>query len=423
MYTNSINGFSSLKRIASSPIIRSMMKDQLFRAALVALLTAFLFGHRGSIAADLDSSCKVLDQDIALEYQGACNDGLANGPGAARGKDFYKGFFLAGWQDGVGEYVWASGQRYVGEFKRGRVEGRGTMFLPTGMRIEATFSKGNAVGEGILVDAKGDRYKFDFDNKRVISKETSRASPEQSAVTSADSPISVVYVPPSNPELSTIYYFAKRNGILEAASRNVMRNLKLVNPPKVQANACGKINAYYQPSSKTISVCYELLDLVFRSLPDDFKNGRETYNWFDGLRPSDEQIARFSSGLLDYVFFHEFGHALVDLLKLPVLGKEEDAADQVSLFLLLKQQSSVDNLRGAVWFNKGARIFFSRNDTHSWGPQRQVNVACWAFGGNAKEFAPLLKIAKVSNERAKQCRYEYLKIQSSVQALLGANLR
>ena len=34
------------------------------------------------------------------------------------------------------------------------------------------------------------------------------------------------------------------------------------------------------------------------------------------------------------IFYHELGHALIDQLDLPVLGKEEDAADILSVLLI-----------------------------------------------------------------------------------------
>ena len=401
------------------------MKSRLihgFHSILIVILVSPCIAATTTIFTD-GGNCKVLDQDIALEYQGQCVDGFADGPGVARGKDSYRGFFRAGRQDGAGEYVWASGQRYVGQFKDGRPDGKGTMYYPTGLRIEATFGKGNAIGEGILVDAKGDRYRFDFDNKKVISREDKQSGDDQNNSEIVGSTISVIYRPPSKSQQSRIYAFAKTSKILESASARVMKSLNLSNPPKVLAATCNQVNAFYSPATQTITVCYELLELAFLQISDDFKYGRESYDWFEGKAPSKIQIANFSSGLIDYVFFHEFGHALVHLLKLPILGKEEDAADQASIYLLLKEHSSTDMLKGALWFNRGSRIFSSRNDTHTWGPQRQVNIACWAFGGNPKQFAPLLRIANVSSERAKQCSYEFHRIESSVQKLLGRNLK
>jgi hypothetical protein len=43
-------------------------------------------------------------------------------------------------------------------------------------------------------------------------------------------------------------------------------------------------------------------------------------------------------GPLVDVFLHESGHAVFDLLKIPVFGREEDAADQFSAYIMLRQR-------------------------------------------------------------------------------------
>lgn len=51
-------------------------------------------------------------------------------------------------------------------------------------------------------------------------------------------------------------------------------------------------------------------------------------------------------------FYHEVGHALVDVLELPITGKEEDAVDQLSTYVLVEDADGgeVAALDGAVAF-------------------------------------------------------------------------
>ena len=44
----------------------------------------------------------------------------------------------------------------------------------------------------------------------------------------------------------------------------------------------------------------------------------------------DEAVA----GAFIFVFFHELGHALIDVYELPITGREEDAVDQLSTWIL-----------------------------------------------------------------------------------------
>ena len=50
--------------------------------------------------------------------------------------------------------------------------------------------------------------------------------------------------------------------------------------------------------------------------------------------PEDEAEAQFVTSNVLAAFYHELGHALIDVLQLPVLGKEEDAADTLSALLV-----------------------------------------------------------------------------------------
>ncbi len=62
---------------------------------------------------------------------------------------------------------------------------------------------------------------------------------------------------------------------------------------------------------------------------------------------TEAQIA-FVEGNVLSIFYHEFGHALVDILQLPVLGQEEDAADILSV-VLTHELWDEDMARDTAW--------------------------------------------------------------------------
>lgn len=78
----------------------------------------------GSIYAQ--NTCKVLLPRIGDSYTGECKDGLANGTGEAYGVDQYRGDFRKGLPDGMGTYIWQTGDKYEGQWKKGLRDGKGT---------------------------------------------------------------------------------------------------------------------------------------------------------------------------------------------------------------------------------------------------------------------------------------------------------
>lgn len=49
---------------------------------------------------------------------------------------------------------------------------------------------------------------------------------------------------------------------------------------------------------------------------------------------ADDARAQFVASNMIATFYHEFGHALVDILDIPVLGREEDAVDALAVLLI-----------------------------------------------------------------------------------------
>ena len=82
------------------------------------------------------------------------------------------------------------------------------------------------------------------------------------------------------------------------------------------------------------------------------------------------------------------GHAVNDLLNLPVLGREEDSADQIAGFIML--QFGKDVARIAIKGTAYSWLTFAREDrpvywdTHSTPAQRFYNFLCIGYGGDPR---------------------------------------
>ncbi len=124
---------------------------------------------------------------------------------------------------------------------------------------------------------------------------------------------------------------------------------------------------------------------------------------------------------------HELGHALVNLYDLPVVGKEEDAADQLSGLLLasgderhvgyaLSTITSYAALASAA--ARGEQPLKVYADEHSLDAQRFYNWVCWLYGSDPDQYAPVVQTERnpdgiLPPDRAGQCPGEFRQMEKS----------
>lgn len=172
---------------------------------------------------------------------------------------------------------------------------------------------------------------------------------------------------------------------------------------------CGVTNAFFNPQTRTLTFCYELVEEIARRASFDF------------VRPPG-LADRIAAGAFTFVFFHELGHALIYSLKLPITGREEDVADQIATYMALKSPDATTGIQAGSWFySKNDVQFYTMRrfaDEHSLSPQRQFNIVCWAYGKDPRLFAPLVKSVGLSAERASRCQGEYAQMSRSLELLL-----
>jgi hypothetical protein len=175
---------------------------------------------------------------------------------------------------------------------------------------------------------------------------------------------------------------------------------------------CNMVNAMYSPSEKKITMCYELVGFFVQS--------------FMRMGQPQAQALESALGATLFTFFHELGHALIDIKKLPVTGREEDAVDQLSTLILLEGGSE-----GAEMAFSGARAMAALGaqsnmpfwDEHSFGEQRFYNVACLILGSNPGKYIMLASEGFIPTGRAVQCQDEYQKGSGAWQQIMAPHLR
>ncbi len=140
---------------------------------------------------------------------------------------------------------------------------------------------------------------------------------------------------------------------------------------------------------------------------------------------------RFVTANAEFTLMHEMGHLLIHELHLPVLGREEDAADQLGFYgLLLMQREQLDkNFYGRLldvadywrlqWqhsqANGGASVVW---DSHALDQQRFYNLSCLIYGSDPDHLEWVLEVTGLPIERALYCDQEYAQVEQAVQWLL-----
>jgi hypothetical protein len=127
-----------------------------------------------------------------------------------------------------------------------------------------------------------------------------------------------------------------------------------------------------------------------------------------------------------FVIAHEMGHALVNQLKLPITGKEEDAVDGFAAYLLTTDKRfgpmapvSAAALFDAIKTDDGKLGRSNFADEHSLPQQRVYQFLCWVYGSDRRAFRSIVGPDGLPRARARRCAGEYKQLRSSWDQLLA----
>jgi Putative metallopeptidase len=135
-----------------------------------------------------------------------------------------------------------------------------------------------------------------------------------------------------------------------------------------------------------------------------------------------ENAVQFVVGNMLFVFLHELAHAAIADLELPVLGREEDAADEFAILRMLWVGTALthrvlaDATKG--WFfsarrdrKEGEPLAFY--DEHSLDQQRAYHIVCLTVGNDPNAMADLANEMKLPADRRESCKRDFEKASSS----------
>jgi putative metallopeptidase DUF4344 len=212
--------------------------------------------------------------------------------------------------------------------------------------------------------------------------------------------IKIEAYPPTSPEQQQVYDLIKERQWLEKA-QEFFGIFKLPEDVTIKARSCGMSNAWY--TNGTVTICYEYLVDIIKSMPDKTTP--------QGITQADAVIGQFG-----YVLAHEMGHALFDILDVPLLGQAEDAADKFAAYmmLLLGKDQAHRFILGAAYsyaiYLRNPRVTVSLTafaDAHGAPMQRYYNLLCLAYGADRETFQDLIEKGYLPESRARSCRMEY----------------
>ncbi len=177
------------------------------------------------------------------------------------------------------------------------------------------------------------------------------------------------YAPPGSAELQAIYARVKAADLWRQLPEVQAIDGMFLLPRRLRfvTAECGGPGALYQPADAEVVLCYESLQALY-------EQGLAQQR---ALRRGDGYPLRYMRASVRFIVLHETGHALVELLDLPVTGRQEDAVDQLAAILMLRFADSdetpaqvIDNLRMAAnWLlshSTGAYDLDAYADVHAW---------------------------------------------------------
>ncbi|KMO82788.1 DUF4344 domain-containing metallopeptidase [Mycolicibacterium chlorophenolicum] len=256
--------------------------------------------------------------------------------------------------------------------------------------------------------------------------ESSTPAPSASPTAQADNAgddapsgsMTVTYEDATTPDAVAGRDLLKNNQVLEDMADDVNQTLALPHDVPLLGVQCDEANAFWDPTAKTVTICYE-----------DAANSERIFTEAGDPDPAASAInAEWAT------FFHEVGHMAVTLYDLPVTGREEDVADQLAAYILLTpgddgkaDPESVQSVKDfARVFNASGNADVSDDDmadVHSLDKQRVYNLECWIYGSDPEANGDLVTDGQLPEDRADGCADEWQQLDKAWSTLLDPYFR
>ena len=145
-----------------------------------------------------------------------------------------------------------------------------------------------------------------------------------------------------------------------------------------------------------------------------------------------EEAVLFLVGNTEFFLYHEFGHALISELDIPVLGREEDTVDNLAAVVMIPDEPdpiSEDKMMAAIdnWFLTDAMATSDDEslpfwDEHGLDQQRGYQLACLYYGSDPEALTDLADSLDLPPERRESCQDDYAQALQSWSKVLEPHI-
>ena len=281
------------------------------------------------------------------------------------------------------------------------------------------------LGPGALIFRSGDRL-YIVDTPLLLSGPDPNGQDVYVGDQARPDRIQIEYDPPTDPKLQMLHERLKEYQVLEAIQR-ILSPLLLPVDLTIKTKGCPDLGAvawYDTPNSMpTVTMCYELLQNIIKTTTSE------------EVRPG---VTRHDAIVGQFLFWtlHETGHAVFDIFHVPLFGREEDAADQFSAYLILHfgKDQARRWVEGAAYsaqeFMKDFGPLDNYASVHGLPQQRFYNLLCLAYGADPVLFADVTRemMNKMTEQgflpkrRAENCQYEFQTFDHAFKTEIGPHI-
>jgi hypothetical protein len=222
--------------------------------------------------------------------------------------------------------------------------------------------------------------------------------------------IRITYEPPKNPDHQKLYETLMEHQVLEMM-QHMLSPFRFPVEVNIRTMGCDGLADFwfsYDDSVPTVHMCYELLQQIMKSKPAEPTPVLK-------IAPHDVVVGQFLFWSL-----HEMGHAVYHIFEVPLFGREEDAADEFAVYLMLHfgkdqahrwveggayaQHQFLEGFKENPEVQKRLEYF---SGTHGTPEQRFYNELCLAYGADPVLFADVVGSGLLPKMRADHCAHEY----------------
>jgi hypothetical protein len=173
----------------------------------------------------------------------------------------------------------------------------------------------------------------------------------------------------------------------------------------VRAAQCGAERRDYDPATHTATICFEnvahILDIAASA-----------------ANASDEERGSVAVGASTATLLHQVAYAIFDVYHVPIWGRIDDAADNLSALVMTQFGSAgarTTILGTAMFFDWSGKTWTGSDFASSASPeaQRFYNFLCVAIGADPFEFGMLVDMGVMPMRRAVRCHGEYEQIRKA----------